>query len=177
MITAKRKILAAFLLVAAGLGGTSARSEEAAAVLPGGASSLQETHQDWQVTCQIADGVKQCAVSQQQYQQNGQRILAIEVQSQTKGGVTGVAVLPFGLKLQEGVSFQIDEEPALPARHFSTCLPAGCILPVEFDAPALEALRAGSVLKLKVINVDEKELIFIVSLKGFSSALDRHTEL
>ncbi|EXL09411.1 invasion associated locus B family protein [Aquamicrobium defluvii] len=176
MKTAKSTFLAALLFATGALGVPSAVSQEAA-VLPGGATSLQETHEDWQISCQIANGAKQCAVLQQQYQQGGQRILAIEVQSQSEGGIKGVAVLPFGLKLQEGVAFQIDDEPALPAAHFSTCLPAGCILPVEFDAAALKTLRSGSTLRLKVTSTDEKELTFSVSLKGFSSALDRHADL
>lgn len=176
MKTVKSTLLATLLLAAGGTGATPAFSQDAAG-LPGGASSLQETHEDWQVACQIANGAKQCTVSQQQYQQGGQRILAIEVQSQAEGGIKGVAVLPFGLKLQEGVIFQIDEDAALPVAHFSTCLPAGCILPVEFDTAVLKAMRAGTALKMKTTSVDEKELTFSISLKGFSSALDRHAEL
>ncbi len=175
MKTAKSTFLAALLFAAGALGAPSAVSQEAA-VLPGGATSLQETHEDWQVSCQIANGAKQCAVLQQQYQQGGQRILAMEIQSRSQDGIKGIAVLPFGLKLQEGVIFQIDDEAALPAAHFSTCLPAGCILPVEFDAAALKALRSGSTLRLKVISTDDKELNFSVSLKGFASALDRHAD-
>ncbi|MBN9047563.1 MAG: invasion associated locus B family protein [Rhizobiales bacterium] len=52
---------------------------QATPFLPGGASSLQETYQDWQVACRIANGTRLCAISQQQTQQNGQRVLAIEL--------------------------------------------------------------------------------------------------
>ena len=175
-MTAKMTILSAILAVAGAIGINPAQSQEASS-LPGGASSLQETHADWQVTCQMANGTKQCAISQQQQQQNGQRVLAIEIQSQEGGSVKGVTVLPFGLKLQAGASFQIDEAEALPAMPFSTCLPAGCLVPVEFDAAAVKAMRAGQSLKLKATSLDEQELTFTISLKGFSSALDRQASL
>ncbi len=42
-----------------------------APTLPGGASSLQETYQDWHVACQVADNAKRCVLVQQQNQQNG----------------------------------------------------------------------------------------------------------
>jgi len=44
--------------------------------LPGGASSLRETYQDWQVACVMRTNTKTCGLSQMQTQQNGQRVLA-----------------------------------------------------------------------------------------------------
>lgn len=176
MMTAKTIFLTGFLLAAGALTISPALTQETPS-LPGGASSLQETHTDWQVTCQIVNEAKQCAISQQQQQQNGQRVLAIELQSQAEGGAKGMAVLPFGLKLQAGAAFQIDEGADLPQAQFSTCLPAGCIVPVEFDATTIKAMRDGAALKLKVSSQDDQELIFTISLKGFSSAFDRQASL
>lgn len=179
MMTAKSIFLAGFLAITGTMGGlsTSPALSQEAPTLPGGASSLQEAHEDWQIICQIANGAKQCAISQQQQQQNGQRVLAIELQSQAEGGAKGIAILPFGLKLQAGAGFQIDEGANLPAAQFSTCLPAGCIVPVEFDPATIKALRRGAALKLKVSSQDGQELTFTISLKGFSSALDRQASL
>lgn len=175
MMTAKSTFLAVILAVAGIAAAFPAKAQEAPA-LPGGASSLQETHGDWQVTCQMVDGSKQCAISQQQ-QQNGQRVLVIEIQSQEGDSATGVAVLPFGLKLQAGASFQVDEAQALPVMPFSTCLPAGCLVPVAFDAATIKLMREGEALKLKAASLDEQEVLFTISLKGFTSALDRQASL
>jgi len=49
--------------------------------LPGGASSLQETFGDWRVACWVTDASRNCALSQQQARQNGQRVLAIELRA------------------------------------------------------------------------------------------------
>jgi invasion protein IalB len=71
--------------------------------LPGGASSLQETYQDWGLARQSTPKVV-CAVSQQQSQQNGQRVLAIELRRGETDAVAGNLVLPFGLLLDAGAT-------------------------------------------------------------------------
>jgi invasion protein IalB len=142
--------------------------------LPNGASSLQEGYQDWVVSCGLTDAGKQCALSQQQTQQNGQRVLAVELIVNTEGAVSGSLVLPFGLALSAGATLRVDEQPAQTPLQFSTCLPAGCIVPLTFDGDQLAAMRVGSQL---VVNVRAEGMseptTLTVSLKGFSAALDR----
>lgn len=141
--------------------------------LPGGASSLQETYQDWRVSCQIANNLKRCAIVQQQNQQNGQRVFAIELTAPSGNTVTGTLALPFGLALDAGVIFQIDEKPAMPALRFRTCVPAGCLVTISFDAPTLAALRAGAALKVRATVDGGTTMPLSISLHGFGTALDR----
>lgn len=149
-----------------------AAAQNAGSTLPGGASSLQETYQDWSLSCQGSQKVV-CAVSQQQAQQNGQRVLAVELRGGTEGGISGNLVLPFGLLLDAGAVLQIDDgQPRAPLR-FSTCVPAGCLVPLDFDAKTIAALRPGTALKIKVQNMDKQEVTLSVSLKGLAAALDR----
>lgn len=136
-------------------------------------ASLQETYQDWRVACQVANDAKRCALSQQQTRQNGQRLLALELQVNADGAATGVLVLPFGLKLDAGVSLGVDDALPLPALRFSTYLPVGCLAPLAFDALAIAALRSGQEMKIMTIQNDGQELELSVSLKGFSAAFDR----
>ena len=160
-------IVAAFVALPA-----PAATQEAGSALPGGASSLQETYQDWTLACQSAPQIV-CSISQQQTQQNGQRLLAIELRKGADGGWPGNLVLPFGLLLDAGVTLQIDDgKPREPLR-FSTCLPAGCLVPLSLDAKTIAALRAGTTLKIKAKSVDQKEAALSVSLKGLAAALDR----
>lgn len=140
--------------------------------LPGGASSLQETYQDWNLACQSAPQMM-CVISQQQVQQNGQRVLAVELRSNGDGALSGNLVLPFGLMLDAGAVFQIDEATQQETRRFLTCLPVGCLVPLEFDADAVAALRAGGVLQVRVQNVDANEVEFPISLMGLGVAADR----
>jgi invasion protein IalB len=145
----------------------------AASGLPGGASSLNETYKDWRVACALQEAAKRCVLSQVQAQQNGQRVLAIELNAPNGNAVSGTLVLPFGLALDSGVIFQVDDKPAMQPVRFRTCLPVGCIVSITFDAPALVALRAGTALKLKTTADGGAVAPFSISLQGFGTALDR----
>lgn len=154
---------------------TGASAQDAAPSLPGGASSLQETFQDWRVTCGIVNQAKICTLSQQQVrQQDNQRLLAVELRPAPGDTVTGTLVLPFGLKLAAGVTMQVDDNAPVPPAYFSTCIPAGCLVPLTLDTAQVEQLRAGTAVKLIAQAADtSQEVTFSISLKGFSGALDR----
>lgn len=141
--------------------------------LPGGASSLNETYEDWRIACARQGNRKRCVLSQVQTQQNGQRVLAIELNAPSGNTVTGALVLPFGLALDAGVTFQIDDEPAMQPMRFRTCIPAGCLANIVFDAPTLAALRAGAALKVKAVADGGTAAPFSIPLQGFATALDR----
>ncbi|WP_027993438.1 invasion associated locus B family protein [Sinorhizobium meliloti] len=146
-------------------------AQEATSKLPGGASSLQETYETWSLTCQSTPE-RVCAISQQQVQQNGQRVLAIELKREADG-LTGNLVLPFGLQLNAGATLQIDAETPQQPLRFSTCLPAGCLVTLNFNTEAVAALGGGTVLKVTVQSIDGKEVPLTIQLKGLAAALDR----
>lgn len=144
-----------------------------ASTLPGGASSLNETYKDWRVACGLQGTTKQCAMSQLQTQQNGQRLIALELNPPSGNTVSGTLVMPFGLALDSGVAFQIDEKPATQPIRFRTCIPAGCLVNVSFDAATIVALRSGTALKVKATADGGTPANFSISLQGFGTALDR----
>lgn len=171
-----KRVLATLLVVSALPLTTPAAAQEAPS-LPGGASSLQETYQDWRVACRATDGTRHCSASQQA-QQDGQRVLVIELQTDPEGGVTGTLVLPFGLRLEAGVTLQVDDHPPLDPLRFRTCLPVGCIVPLSFEAETVQALRAGTRLKILAEASDsDDEVALAVSLKGLTASLDRTAAL
>uniref|UniRef100_A0A9E8A179 Invasion associated locus B family protein n=1 Tax=Bosea sp. NBC_00436 TaxID=2969620 RepID=A0A9E8A179_9HYPH len=145
----------------------------ASVVLPGGASSLNETYKDWRVVCTRHGSTKRCVLSQIQAQQNGQRVLAIELNAVASDTVAGVLVLPLGLSLDSGVAFRIDEKLTAQPMRFRTCLPSGCLVAVSFDAPTVLALRTGTALKIEATTNDGAAAPFSISLLGFATALDR----
>jgi invasion protein IalB len=159
------------------VGGAQAQTAPPASSLPGGATSLQETFQDWQVNCAVQANGKRCTLSQQQFGQNRQRLLAIELVPDG-ANVTGTLVLPFGLLLEGGVTTQIDDKPTGKPLRFRTCLPAGCVVPLQFDGAAATALRAGTALKFIATPSESNEaLTFSISLKGLPAALSRTAAL
>jgi invasion protein IalB len=158
--------------------GLLAAHAQQAPTLPGGATSLNETHGDWTVACIAQDNNKRCTLSQQQVDaQSRQRMLAIELGRVTDGHTQGALVLPFGLALEKGVVLRVDEDKPLPALAFRTCLPAGCVVPVSFDNAMITALREGKQLQLEAVADGGKPVSFSISLAGLAGALDRLAEL
>lgn len=162
-----------FALLLAGAAGSFAQG------LPGGASSLNEAHGDWAVVCTTPEGAVHCSMSQTHVSgENGQRVLAVELRIAAGGGVDGLLVMPFGLRLADGVRLAVDEGAPLPVQAFSTCLPAGCLVPLSFAADTVAAFRNGTALGLKATANDTgQEVAFSISLRGFTSALARLSEL
>ena len=149
-----------------------------ASTLPGGASSLQETYQDWQVTCVQQAPTKRCVLSQQQIDpQSKQRVVVIEIGAIAADKIEGSLVLPFGLALDRGAVLQIDDGPIGQPLRFRTCLATGCIVAVSLDAATVAAMRKGTSLKIKLVSDAGQELPLTLPLKGFSEALARTTAL
>lgn len=147
--------------------------------LPGGASSLNETHGDWTVACMIVETTARCTMMQTYVSgENRQRVLSVQLAALDGDTAEGVLILPFGLKLDAGIRLDIDEGEAFGPLRFSTCLPAGCVVPLAFDVAMVAALRAGASLSVTAATNDTgQEIVFSISLAGFTSALDRIVEL
>jgi invasion protein IalB len=164
---------AAFHVSSARAQAPAAPAPAAAASLPGGSTSLQETFGDWRVVCVVEGTAKRCVMTQEQVnQQSRQRVLAVEL-SGAADKLDGVLVLPFGLALERGVALQVNDQPAQSPLKFRTCLPGGCLVPLNFDAKTAAAFRAATTLKAKAVADNGQDQPFTISLKGFGQALDR----
>lgn len=165
--------LAAMLLAMALTTGVA----NAATTLPGNATTLTETHDDWTVRCSVDQNVVHCAAQQEQLSnQTKQRVLAIEILPGADV-LTGTLVLPFGLELGKGAVLKVDDKLTSPALWFKTCLPSGCLVPLQIGAEWQTALRAGTALAVTATAVSGQDAKFSISLKGLPSALDRIAEL
>lgn len=149
--------------------------------LPGGASSLNETHADWTVNCGFPQGSLYCAISQTQVDSESRhRVLAVEltVAEGAELAASGMLIMPFGLELDEGVSLAIDTGAPFQTLSFSTCLPTGCLVPMTLEPDAIRAMQSGGTLKIGAIASGTNQNIdFSISLSGFASALERVGEL
>ena len=179
MITRPNSIPAsvlAALVIAAGLS-TPLMAQEAAtpSLLPGGASSLTETHGDWTISCQVVApdeaSERVCVMGQRQTNAQGQQVLAIELLP-SPDGLEGALVLPFGLAVIQPVTLTIDEGEPITA-SFSTCIPAGCVVPIEAGSDTLAAMRAGSVMTVAAFTAEGQTLELPVSLTGLAAATNR----
>jgi invasion protein IalB len=150
-----------------------------AMTLPGGASALTETHGDWTVRCQVRQPESRigCLVQQEQVDsQSRQRLLAVELVPGSSGAL-GTLILPFGLDLDKGVSLAIDDGQPSPNFRFRTCLPQGCLVPLNFTPEQVPALTGGKALKVAATADGGAATPFTISLNGLTSALARAQEL
>ena len=177
-----RAVALPLCLVAALLVSSSARPDAQRSThdLPGGAQSLNERHEDWEVHCTTPSAGKvHCIFGQDQVRKDDhRRVLSIQLTlGATRSAVAGALVMPFGLRLSKGVDLIVDDK-ALMSAPFSTCLQAGCVVPLSFDAKQVGAMSSGEQLSIAAVVHDSgKSITFSVSLKGFSSALSRTAEL
>jgi len=173
-----RAVSLAVFALAAAVGSAAGQAE---GNLPGGASSLQERHGDWLVTCGVvpqngATG-KACVLSQQQVDQsNNRRILSVEFRP-TPDGAAGTLILPFGLALARGITIGVDDAAPGDPVPFGTCLPVGCIVRLPVTGPLMDAMKRGTSLKIAAVAAGGQETNFSASLSGFSAALNRTVEL
>lgn len=146
--------------------------------LAGGASAITETHGDWTVNCQIIRNTKICSFSFQQVEQpNNQRVFAIELSSRDNKA-TGNLALPFGLALAKGVTMKIDDQAMDGSLPFSTCVMAGCLVPLNFDEQMLANLQIATTLTITASALETgREVNFAVPLRGFTSAMTRTGQL
>lgn len=178
--TARRQYLSVLTMMLLVALATPVSAQDAS--LPGGASTLNETHGAWAVACVITtEGerrqIRHCGLSQTQWHsQTRQRALAIELRPEGDG-VSGALILPFGLALASGITYQLDEGQAGAPQPFRTCLPAGCQVDIAFDARTVEGLKVSDILKVKASADGGREIVFSISLAGFSSAHERTVTL
>lgn len=152
---------------------------KSAVSLQNGASSISETYGDWTVNCAIADNQKRSGFSQEQgNSQNSQRVFAIDLQPPANGQTNGVLLLMFGLKLDDGLKLKLDEQNFGHGARFSTCIPAGCLVPLSFPTVATNAMKKGEKLVITATRDGGGEpSMFTVSLAGFTAAMNRVAEL
>lgn len=189
LVAMAQAMVAAFALAGPGLAQSTEATDTAApdtaevataapgmiATLPGGASSINDIYGSWTLSCLADAGGAQCAVTQVQIdQQSQQRLLSAEM-ARTESGAEGIALLPFGLDLDAGVSVQLGSDAAQEAR-FSTCVPGGCILPLTLDAAALSGTDTLT-LTATIHDAGGEALNFAIPLNGLAQALERKDQV
>lgn len=145
------------------------------AATTGGQQIDSQSIGDWVVNCGVNDqGKKLCLLLQQQVKSDTrERVLAVELRAAPQGGAVGVLALPFGLDLQRGVQLTLDGKPLGKPLTFRTCVPGGCLVPLNFDAAGLAQLRKGKALATPAYTADGGQSVpFSVSLDGLSAAFD-----
>ena len=116
----------------------------------------------------------QCQMSQNLTEsKSGQRVLTVTVRKETKdSGLAMLFVLPHGLFIPAGATFQIDQgEKKQVAIQTSDQNGAYAATPLTSDL--LAALKAGTTLNVGMESVTRKPVTIPVTLAGFTAAADK----
>lgn len=147
--------------------------------LPGGASTLTETHGNWTVACEVKDNKKRCEFSQAiGNKKTGRRILSIELQPVGGDAARGVILAPFGLNLATGITLKVDNKEVGRPLAFTTCVDAGCVVPISFDAQTMAQVAKGNVMTVNATAAGNGQAVSLkISLKGFTAARNRAAQI
>lgn len=143
-------------------------------------TTLSETYDAWTVQC-VNSGEgdqkrRSCQMSQELHQQGSrQRVLLFAI-TKAEGSAIATLVLPFGLLLSEGVRIEAAETEVVRG-GFRTCLPAGCVAEIDLSEEAIGQLQSGDTVSVSMTANSGQVVTTEVSLKGFTAAYQRLTEL
>jgi len=134
----------------------------------------------WALSCSSANagsGALECQMSQTILrQETGQTLMVITIRKPESGSMTMNLVLPHGLYLPAGVSYQVGTGAKQKATIYSSNQ-NGAYATVPLAPELLNTLKAGSVLNIGLETVSRNPLNVPVSLTGFKSAVDRLANL
>lgn len=146
------------------------------ATWPPGALSISESYGDWSLGCTRApDGATSCLLTQAQGDnKTGRRQFAIELKTPKDGRSEGLILMPFGLAIDAGVSFKLDEAVLGKGAPFVSCSSDGCLVPISLPTLATDAMRTAKALQVigQKPGTDEPQPIS-VPLSTFGTVWDR----
>jgi invasion protein IalB len=159
--------------------GSTAAAAPAHAVWPTGASTVSESYGDWTMTCTRPNEKVTCIVAQAQGDsQTGRRKFGFELQTPANGRSEGIVLMPFGLAIESGVTFKLDEQTLGKGAPYTVCSAEGCIVPISFPTLALDGMRTAKALTVSGQKAGSTDPATItVPLTGFPQAFDRAVAL
>ena len=130
--------------------------------LANGASAINEVYEDWTVDCR----------------QTRQTVFAIDLDVPRDNNLSGTVLMPLGVKLDAGAIVRLDDKPFGQGLRYSACVAQGCIAPLTVPAASVDTLRKAQNISIASLNLSNNEpVVFRISMKGFSPALDRLVQL
>ncbi|MFY9292270.1 MAG: invasion associated locus B family protein, partial [Methylorubrum rhodinum] len=144
---------------------------------PAGARSVSESYGDWTMNCTREDNRTDCVIIQSQGdRRTGKRLFSVELRVPKDGRTEGLILMPFGLQIEPGVTFKLDDRALGKGAPFSYCVADGCLVPISLPTLATDAMKTGQNLTVTAAKPDTKEpTVITVPLSGFAAAFARST--
>ena len=142
---------------------------------PAGARSVSESYGDWTMNCNREESRTDCVIIQSQGdRRTGKRLFSIELRPAKDGKSEGLILMPFGLQIEPGVSFKLDDRQLGKGAPYSTCVSDGCLVPISLPTLATDAMKTATNLTISATKPDAQEpTVITVPLAGFAAAFAR----
>lgn len=115
-----------------------------AAIWPAGALSISESYGEWTLSCARAETGTSCMLMQAQGDnKTGKRQFAFELRTPKDGRSEGLILMPFGLAIDPGVTFKLDDVVLGKGAPYLSCSNEGCLVPISFPTLATDAMRTA----------------------------------
>jgi invasion protein IalB len=128
----------------------------------------------WRVECTGDGKTLDCRAVQQLFQRDTrQLLLSMLVRKGPDAKTAGVTMqLPLGLNLTEPIQLKVDN--GAPERQaIQTCTNVGCFIVFNANERLVNAMRAGSELKITMQDVNKRAVELALPLLGFGVAFDK----
>lgn len=144
---------------------------------PNGASSVSEAYGDWTMNCNRDGSRTDCVVIQSQGdRRTGKRQFSVELRAPKDGRAEGLILMPFGLQIESGVTFKLDDRTLGKGAPYSYCVADGCLVPISLPTLATDTMKTAQALTVSAMKPDAKEpTVVSVPLSGFAAAFARAT--
>ena len=160
-------------------GKSSVKVAPGSAPWPTGATSVSESYGDWTVSCVKPQDRPACIVVQSQGDsKTGQRKFGFELSTPKDGRSEGVVLMPFGLSIEAGIAFKLDEQNLGKGAPYTSCSAEGCMVSISFPTLATDGMRTAKTLTVTGQKANSTEAAPVtVPLAGFPAAFDRAVAL
>jgi invasion protein IalB len=130
----------------------------------------------WTISCGSTTDVNklECQMSQVLTEtKTGQRVLTVTIRKQGADGGRGMMLmLPHGIYLPAGATYQVDQGEKTPAA-IQTADQNGSYAAVPLTDPLVETLKRGTTLNIGMETANRAPITLPVSLTGFAATYDK----
>ena len=154
-------------------------ASDAPATWPNGARSVSEGYGDWMMNCAREGTRTDCVVIQSQGdRKTGKRQFSLELRAPKDGRAEGLILMPFGMQIEPGVTFKLDDRALGKGAPYSHCVADGCLVPISLPNLATDTMKTAQSLTVTATRPDAKEpTVITVPLSGFAAAFARAVAL
>ncbi|MEP3047769.1 MAG: invasion associated locus B family protein [Roseibium sp.] len=134
----------------------------------------QEATNPWTKACNTNQNTKKevCFISMELRTNTGQFLANIAIQ-ETEGEARKklLVAVPTGVLIQPGVRLQIDDSKPIQGKY-SICAPNACYAELAIDDTFIAAMKQGGEVRVAPYNQQAKEIVFKMTLIGFTNVYD-----